>query len=108
MKIICTDEQVKEFLDDEFVEIKIGNHRIYAELDREKNFWYFEMVKSINGKTLQGYAYDITELEKLKSKRPNDPSYYHNDPLCPNCGTYMIYQFEHCPKCGQKIDWSEK
>ena len=105
MEIICTEEQVKEFLDDEFIEITIGNHRIYAELDREKNFWYFEMVKSNNGKTLQGYAYDITELEKLKSKRPN---YYHNDPLCPNCGTYMIYQFEHCPKCGQKTDWSEK
>ena len=22
-------------------------------------------------------------------------------------GTYMIYNFEHCPKCGQELRWSE-
>ena len=61
-----------------------------------------------NGKTSGSYAHETRVFELVKAKRPHDPSYWHNDPLCPTCGTYMIYNFEHCPKCGQKIDWSEK
>lgn len=106
--IELTEEQIAEFIKDEYIDIKIGNYRIYMELTKDKLIWYFELIKSKNGKTEQGYAYDIADLELLRPKRPHDPSYYHNDPLCPNCGTYMIYHFEHCPKCGQKLDWSEK
>ena len=51
---------------------------------------------------------NFDELKKLEAARPYDPSWHSNDPLCPNCQTYMIYHFEHCPKCGQKLDWSEK
>lgn len=31
-------------------------------------------------------------------------------PLCPNCGEYYEVDYDdydYCPKCGQKIDWSE-
>lgn len=108
-KIDLTDGQVIEFVDDGYLEIVAGDYRIYMELDsREKRIWYFELVKSNNGRTEQAYAHDVGELELLLPKRPRDPSYYHNDPLCPHCGTYLIYHFEHCPKCGQKIDWSEE
>lgn len=108
MDINLTQKQAEEFLNDEYININLGDYRIYMELTREKNIWYFEFVKSKNGKTIQGYAHDVSQLELLNPKRLNDPSWYRNDPLCPNCGTYMIYKFEHCPKCGQKLDWSER
>lgn len=108
MDINLTQEQIEDFLNDEYININLVNYRIYMELTREKNIWYFELVKSEKGKTIQGYCHDVSQLELLNLKRLNDPSWHHNDPLCPNCGTYMIYKFEHCPKCGQKLDWSEK
>ena len=108
MDINLTSEQTEEFLNDEYININLGDYRIYMELTREKDIWYFEFVKSKNGKTIQGYAHNVSQLELLNPKRLNDPSWYRNDPLCPNCGTYMIYKFEHCPRCGQKLDWSEK
>lgn len=108
MDINLTQKQAEEFLDDEYININLGDYRIYMELTREKDIWYFEFVKSKNGKTIQGYAHDVSQLELLNPKRLNDPSWYRNDPLCPNCETYMIYKFEHCPRCGQKLDWSEK
>ena len=108
MEFKLTQSDAESFVADGYIDIKIGNYRIYLELDQyDKKFWYFELTKSMNGKTLQKYAHDVTELDKLNPRRTNDPSYWHNDPLCPNCQTYMIYQFEHCPKCGQKLDWSE-
>lgn len=108
MDINLTREQINDFLKDEYININLGDYRIYMELTREKDIWYFELIKSKNGKTIQGYAHDVSQLELLNPKRLNDPSWYRNDPLCPNCGTYMIYKFEHCPRCGQKLDWSEK
>lgn len=108
MDINLTPEQINDFLEDTYVNINLGDYRIYLELTgKEKDIWYFELVKSKNGKTIQGYAHDISELKLLEPKRPEDPSWHHNDPLCPNCRTYMIYKFEHCPRCGQKLDWSE-
>ena len=107
MNIDLSDEQVQEFLSDGCVRIKFGDYSIYMELAQDI-MYYFELIKRKNGKTEQGYAFDTTDLDRLKAKRPNDPSFYHNDPLCPNCRSYMLYRFEYCPKCGQKLDWSEK
>ena len=31
--------------------------------------------------------------------------------ICPNCGEHYEVEFDHydyCPKCGQRIDWSEE
>lgn len=110
MDINLTQEQINEFLEKGYINIYMGDYRFYMELSDSStnNIWYFELVKTKNGKTIQAYKHDISELELLKSKRPTDPSWYHNDPLCPNCQTYMIYHYEHCPRCGQKLDWSEK
>lgn len=105
MTIELTDEQMRSFLEDEWLNIKGGGYRIYVELDNQL-LSYLEFAKMNGGKTEQGYAVGKSDLEKMHPKRPNDPSYYRNDPLCPNCATYMIYKFEHCPRCGQKLDWS--
>ena len=108
MDINLTQEQANKFMKDKYININIGDYKIYLELTSDNYLYYFELAKTKNGKIGQIYTYNICELELLKPKRTNDPSWHHNDPLCPNCGTYMIYKFEHCPKCGQKLDWSEK
>ena len=108
MKIELTNEQVSQFLKDNHISIKIGDYELYFETDNYDSMpFYFEFTYNRNGKTLKSYAYDTNDLELLKPKRPA-VSYWLNKPLCPNCGTHMIYNFEHCPKCGQKIDWSKK
>lgn len=109
MTVKLTNEQVSQFLEDSYISIEMGDYELYLETNSYDNMpFYFELTYKKNGKTLRSYAHGTEELELLKPKRPHDPSYWNNDPLCPNCGTYMIYNFEHCPKCGQKIDWSEK
>ena len=109
MTVKLTNEQVSQFLEDQYVNIKMGDYEFYFETSNYDNMpFYLEFTYKKNGKIIKSYAHDTAELELLKAKRPHDPSYWHNDPLCPTCGTYMIYNFEHCPKCGQKIDWSEK
>ena len=48
MDINLTSEQTEEFLNDEYININLGDYRIYMELTREKDIWYFEFVKSKN------------------------------------------------------------
>ena len=97
MEIRLTQDQINEYLDDKYIDIIMGDYRVYLELNPDNSMWYAEFIKSKDGRTEQGYAFDFSDLEKMKPKRPRDPSYYHNDPLCPNCSTYLIYKFEHCP-----------
>lgn len=107
MKIVLTQEQIEQLKTDTYLEIDMSNGaRMYFEFDGDGTFSYGEIYnqKDEVGRR-NGFYFDSNDLERLISKRPNDPSFYHNDPLCPNCGTYMIYQFECCPKCGQRIDW---
>lgn len=110
MEINLSDSQSTEILEDEWITVEFSKgaakYRLYLELDEDKNPFYFEIVRLENGKTIKGYAFNTEDLDKLIAAKPDDPSYYHNDPLCPTCRTYMIYKFEHCPRCGQKLDWS--
>lgn len=56
-------------------------------------------------------------VEKQKQKKPDyegdgyaDGYMVYDTWLCPNCGEkYEVGydDFEHCPKCGQAIDWEE-
>lgn len=61
----------------------------------------------------------ISALEKQIPKRPDYEGDGYDDKgnliydtwICPNCG-FKDYEFdyddfEHCPNCGQAIDWSE-
>ena len=108
MEIKVNEDKTSKMLEDGYADIRIGDYGIYIELNNDGSLWYVELFKKKNGKTDKSYAFDMEMLEKLYPRSPSDPSYWRNDPLCPSCGTYMIYHFEHCPKCGQKIDWSEK
>lgn len=108
MKIELTDEQMNQALQEWWCEITHTNgFRIYCEIDSEGGFQYGEYYPPGKGRRDAFYV-DADDIRRKTPRRPSDPSYYHNDPLCPSCGTYMIYHFEHCPKCGQKLDWSEK
>ena len=60
----------------------------------------------------------IEALEKQLPKRPNfegdgyasDGTFVYDTWECPNCGEYYEVDYDdydYCPKCGQKIDWSE-
>lgn len=45
----------------------------------------------------------------LKKQIPKKPAFKENDNYyCPNCCTNykIIDQYDYCPKCGQRIDWS--
>lgn len=110
MEIKLTEDQYKELKDDRVLNIEApGNGiRLYIEYSDKMEIDYIEAYHyELPRHSCRDYCFNFEELEKLKAKKPDDPSWYHNKPLCPNCGTYMIYNFEHCPKCGQKIDWSE-
>ena len=65
-----------------------------------------------------GYELAIEALEKQLPKKPNfegdgyapDGTFVYDTWECPNCGEcYEVDydDYDYCPKCGQKIDWSE-
>ena len=108
MKIKLTKEQMDKILEDRYLEIcseddDTKGFDIYLEFGTELGFIYGEVSKD----SRTGYCFTVEDLERLKEKKPSDPHYYSSDPLCPNCSTYMIYKFECCPKCGQRLDWRE-
>ena len=108
MKITLSDGDMNDVKTDGFLEIKHpSGFSIYVEVNSEDcRFEYGEYSQP--GKGRKSFCINSDDVLRITPRRPHDPSYYHNYPLCPSCGTYMIYHFEHCPKCGQKLDWSEK
>lgn len=111
MKVELSEEQVNQFVSDEYMDIDAGNYRFYFEIDKDTSGKlrpsYFEIsMKGAKG-NFKPVAHNVKELRKLEPLKPADPSWHHNDPLCPSCRSYMLYKYEHCPKCGQKLDWSE-
>jgi len=111
MKIALTEEQYAELRKDHYLEIIINEatkQNLYFEFNDAGAFNYGE----INQKGVPGYPrgfyFDDGDLKKIIPAKPTDPSWYHNEPLCPNCGAYMLYHYECCPKCGQTLDWRER
>lgn len=72
MEIRLTEKQINEFLENGYINVYMGDYRFYMELGDEGSglIWYFELVKSENGKTVQSYKYDVGQLELLNPKRP--------------------------------------
>ena len=110
MRIELTPEQVNQLKTETWLEVRLADGAgIYIEYNEDGTFCYEEIF---NPKTPTGrrkeYSFGYEDLERLISKKPTDPSFYHDDPLCPNCSAYMIYKFECCPKCGQVLDWRER
>ena len=108
MKIKLTDEQMNQILQEECCEIEHSSgFCIYCEVGTEGGFKYGEYhppCKDSRG----AFWLDSDDVKRKTPIRPSDHNYYHNTPLCPCCGTNMIYHFKYCPKCGQMLDWSEK
>ena len=103
MRIQLTPEQAAEFAKDGWLSVDTPDNQgfIYVEISDGPD--YFEL-----GKGKDKVCISSDDILRLKPRRTRDPSFYQNDPLCPSCGTYMIYNFNYCPKCGQKIDYSEE
>lgn len=112
MKIDLTDEQMNQILKDGFLSIQSNSgFGIYIEYGKDLNFEYGEINHSKQTKELgyeSGFVFNEDDLKRLKPRKPTDPNFYHDEPLCPNCRAYMLYQFECCPKCGQVLDWRER
>jgi len=111
MKIELTPEQIEQLHQDHYIDLGWGKNRFYIEIDKNGNFSYAEVSAVFDEEDemkRRAYWFDTKSLQKMAPRKPYDPSYYRNDPLCPSCSAYMIYHFEHCPKCGQKLDWSER
>lgn len=108
MEIKLTEEQYKQLKEDRNLEINTEHGiNLYIAYSSQMDVDYIKAYNTeLPAHSRRDYALCRDELETLKPKKPYDPSYYHNDPLCPNCQTYMIYKFEHCPRCGQHLDWS--
>lgn len=109
MDIKLTEEQYAKLKEDKVLSINApGNGiRLYIEYSETMDVNYFESFHyELPAHNRRDYALGYEDLEKLRPKKPDDPNWHHDKPLCPTCGTYMIYNFEHCPKCGQEIKWS--
>ena len=109
MKLEITKEQFEEIKRDGFLHLMTEDYGfgIYTEYDTELQCMYGELWRTKNNKR-EAQWFDRDIMQKALPQRCHDPSYFHNDPLCPRCYTYMIYKFDYCPKCGQKLDWSEE
>ena len=110
MKIELTPEQYEELVRDKYLDIVINDDNrqyLYFEFQNDMAFNYGEIGQSRISGHDRGFAFDVDGLRKLVPTKPDDPSWHHNYPLCPSCGTYMIYNFECCPKCGQAILWKD-
>jgi len=112
MKIQFTTQQLEALKNDGWFLVDCGDGReFYFEFNTDCAFTYGELQNSkstVEAGYARTYWFDTDGLNRLYPTKPRDPSYYHNDPLCPTCGTYMIYKFECCPRCGQALDWRER
>ena len=107
MEIKLTEEQYKQLKEDRYLEINNGHViNLYIEYSPQMDVDYIGVYNTeLPAHISRNYALGKDVLETLRQKKP-DPGYYSDDPRCPNCLTYMIYKFEHCPRCGQHLDWS--
>lgn len=112
MKITLSHENMNTILKDGWLDIRgEDGFGVYTEYGEDLNVKYVELRNSNETHRLgyaSGYAASAEDFGRLTPKKPYDPSYHHNNPLCPHCQTYMIYKFECCPKCGQALDWRER
>lgn len=85
-------------------------------LEKLKN--YGSAIEERKKKHIELYNTAIEALEKQLPKKPNfegdgyapDGTFVYDTWECPNCGEcYEVDydDYDYCPKCGQKIDWSE-
>ena len=85
--------------------------------EREAVLELREYAKNSWGDLNESFELAIKALEKQIPKKPEiwgdgyaDGQLVYDSYDCPNCGkTYELDydDYDYCPKCGQKFDWSE-
>lgn len=97
----------------EAIELIKSEIRILEKLEN-----YGSAIEEKKKKHIELYNTAIEALEKQLPKKPNfegdgyapDGTSVYDTWECPNCGEcYEVDydDYDYCPKCGQKIDWSE-
>lgn len=111
MNIQITNEQMERIKDDSWVNFESEDgFKVYIEFGGNNEFTYGEIINPLYVKKMGyigNYYFDSKDLEHLIPIKPST-GYWHNESICPSCGTHLIYNFECCPKCGQVIDYREK
>lgn len=79
--------------------------------EREKKIKAYKMAIQALGKVQQFEAIGtIEEFKALKEKSVAKKPRWHGHYFCPNCNSIVYVNGGkdiYCPKCGQKLDWSE-
>ena len=97
----------------EAIELIKSKIRILEKLEN-----YGSAIEERKKKHIGLYNTAIEALEKQLPKKPNfegdgyapNGTFVYDTWECPNCGEcYEVDydDYDYCPKCGQKIDWSE-
>lgn len=70
-----------------------------------------EELVAIKNTPVEYLGFAIEALEKQIPKKtienPTDDTCLYYENYCPSCENLLVVRYKHCPKCGQKIDWSE-
>lgn len=115
MEIRLTDEQIQELIKSGNIRISAENESlkgfdIYLEFGNELGFEYGEICapECATDSKDKNYVFDSNDLSLLKQEPPYHPHSWTEYVACPKCFTPMIYNYDHCPKCGKHIDWSKE
>ena len=107
------EKKVREAIKALKITIDIGEQKI----EYNKTFEHKNDNEPIE-KSIEHAKTAIEALEKQLPKKPNfegdgyapDGTFVYDTWICPSCGGYYEVDYDdyvYCPKCGQKIDWSE-
>lgn len=106
------EKKVREAI--EFLQIQIRKLEEQKDWDEYGQPLYSETLDM----AVEQYGIAIEALEKQLAKKPNfegdgyapDGTFVYDTWICPSCREYYEVDYDdydYCPKCGQKIDWSE-
>ena len=68
-------------------------------------------MQGTTGEHMTAIGIAIQTLEKQIPKKPTyevDETFVLDGWICPCCRTSYEVDYDYCPNCGQKIDWSNK
>ena len=112
MKITLTDEQIKKVIKTGNISIttedeSLKGFYIYLEFGDELGFEYGEICapKSSTDSKKHDYYFNSDDLSLVKQEPPYHMHSCTECVACPKCFTPMIFNYDHCPKCGKSIDW---
>lgn len=104
MKITLNEEQLEQLAEEQYLDIQLNNgSSLYFEFNKDLTFSYCEIINPKSTNRRKTYSFGTEELAKMDETIPYYPFSNIHNPQCPQCMTPLIYKFDYCPKCGQKI-----